>query len=396
MTSRPAWGHGRIDPFNPVKFDRLGMAAGRDATIGNSDMMPLWRLDERRTAGGEAYYHWDGLNTDLREVVLAGAIGDGATHRSLPVARLDRLTEWLRTFHPARENGGPADLLKYPFEVDRTLAAEGEKVFRRLCAECHARDGARANEVVPVAEIGTDPNRLEMWNPASGDDPHPADRYNAFADGYDWDLRRFRKTDGYVAPPLTAIWLRAPYLHNGSVPTLWDLLLPSLPPREAAELVDGAAGAPLAARLRSLLGRAEAPPLSAARVRSELNALEPAVRAAVEAARKRGVRPPIFYRGSNVLTSPASAPAGSEERIRGLPLVGFLHTRPELFPSPAADGGARGPGAGDQRKVEDRRAAVPYFVLVPGNANRGHEGTRYGTTLPEQDRRALVEYLKTL
>jgi hypothetical protein len=29
---------------------------------------------------------------------------------------------------------------------------------------------------------------------------------------------------GYVSPPLDGIWLRAPYLHNGSVPTLRDLL----------------------------------------------------------------------------------------------------------------------------------------------------------------------------
>jgi hypothetical protein len=31
---------------------------------------------------------------------------------------------------------------------------------------------------------------------------------------------------GYNIPFLDGIWLRAPYLHNGSVPTLWDLLSP--------------------------------------------------------------------------------------------------------------------------------------------------------------------------
>ena len=29
---------------------------------------------------------------------------------------------------------------------------------------------------------------------------------------------------GYVSPPLDGIWLRAPYLYNGSVPSLRDLL----------------------------------------------------------------------------------------------------------------------------------------------------------------------------
>ena len=32
--------------------------------------------------------------------------------------------------------------------------------------------------------------------------------------------------DGYVAMPLIGAWLNAPYLHNGSVPTLTDLLEP--------------------------------------------------------------------------------------------------------------------------------------------------------------------------
>ena len=36
----------------------------------------------------------------------------------------------------------------------------------------------------------------------------------------------FRKTNGYANQPLDGIWLRAPYLHNGSVPTLRDLLEP--------------------------------------------------------------------------------------------------------------------------------------------------------------------------
>src|SRR4029450_9868187 len=36
----------------------------------------------------------------------------------------------------------------------------------------------------------------------------------------------FRKTNGYANQPLDGIWARAPYLHNGSVPTLRDLLEP--------------------------------------------------------------------------------------------------------------------------------------------------------------------------
>jgi hypothetical protein len=31
---------------------------------------------------------------------------------------------------------------------------------------------------------------------------------------------------GYLAPPLDGVWASAPYLHNGSVPTLWHVLHP--------------------------------------------------------------------------------------------------------------------------------------------------------------------------
>ena len=35
------------------------------------------------------------------------------------------------------------------------------------------------------------------------------------------------RTLGYVVPHLDGIWLRGPYLHNGSVPTIRDLLTPA-------------------------------------------------------------------------------------------------------------------------------------------------------------------------
>jgi len=45
--------------------------------------------------------------------------------------------------------------------------------------------------------------------------PHPEDA---------WKLQHFRTQQGYANMLLDGIWLRAPYLHNGSVPTLRDLL----------------------------------------------------------------------------------------------------------------------------------------------------------------------------
>ncbi|KJH71565.1 c-type cytochrome [Aliterella atlantica] len=202
MDSRPNWGPGRIDPFNPVKFNTLRLP--KDDTIGNSDMMPLWNQKQHQ---GFAY-HWDGLETSLTETVQTGAIGDGATNQSLPVNDLQKVEDFITQLPPP----------KYPFAVDEQLADAGKQVFDNSCASCHAFGGARTGTVIPVAEVGTDRHRLDMWTQQA------ADVYNEFSQDYPWDFDQLRKTDGYVSVSLDGLWLRAPYLHNGSVPSLQDLL----------------------------------------------------------------------------------------------------------------------------------------------------------------------------
>ena len=53
---------------------------------------------------------------------------------------------------------------------------------------------------------------------------HRPTAYNAYGAGHAWKFSGFRTTGGYVSVPLEGLWLRAPYLHNGSVPSLVDLL----------------------------------------------------------------------------------------------------------------------------------------------------------------------------
>jgi hypothetical protein len=125
-----------------------------------------------------------------------------------------------------------------------------------------------------------------------------ADRYNAYAADRSYKFTHFVKQDGFVAVPLDGIWLRAPYLHNGSVPTLEDLL-------------------------------------------------EPAAQ-----------RPTVFWRGYDVYDQDHT---------------GFVSSGPDA-----------------------ERFGWRVDTTVVGNGNMGHEGDAYGTTLSDQDKRALVEYLKTL
>ena len=99
-------------------------------------------------------------------------------------------------------------------------------IFRDNCARCHGTYGEKwtyPNKIVPLEEIGTDPNRhrgiemrygLEYSNSWFGKEPN----------GWFVDGKMLRPTPGYQAPPLDGIWATAPYFHNGSVPTLDGVL----------------------------------------------------------------------------------------------------------------------------------------------------------------------------
>jgi mono/diheme cytochrome c family protein len=107
---------------------------------------------------------------------------------------------------------------KYPLEVDGKLAAQGAVLFKDNCARCHGTYGEKPtypNKIIPLKEIGTDPRRFEGITKKFGE------YYNKtwFAKDY-----KALESDGYQAPPLDGIWATAPYLHNGSVPTLYGVL----------------------------------------------------------------------------------------------------------------------------------------------------------------------------
>jgi mono/diheme cytochrome c family protein len=122
---------------------------------------------------------------------------------------------------------------KYPYPIDRGLARRGEAVFGATCARCHGTYGPEwtyPNKIVPIDEIGTDRAR---WRGLTGKVGH---YYNAswFAHekaGWLTDDYAAMETAGYQAPPLDGIWATAPYFHNGSVPTVYDVLKSTARPR---------------------------------------------------------------------------------------------------------------------------------------------------------------------
>jgi mono/diheme cytochrome c family protein len=213
----PRWGHGRVDTFNPYKaiqfnwpLDELSI----EERTGASDYPSLW--NQRPREGMQL--HWDGDNDSVDERNLSAGLGAGITPVTVDHAGIQRVRDWTWTLPPP----------PYPYAIDAALAQQGAVAYAEACGSCHGdhqfRDGVvtgdRVGTVVPIEDIGTDPYRLNSYTEAFA-----ANQYRLFPDSPN-RFTRFRKTYGYSNHPLDGIWARAPYLHNGSVPTLRDLLEP--------------------------------------------------------------------------------------------------------------------------------------------------------------------------
>ncbi|MGD2113801.1 MAG: cytochrome c [Acidobacteriota bacterium] len=205
----PPWGLGRVDTFNPYKALQLNYPMHEvptDELIGPADYPQIWNQAPREGL----YLHWDGNNNSVDERNLGAALGTGATPTSLDYDSLDRIDRWLREFPPP----------EYPYDIDRELAGQGEVIYQSMCSDCHDFDGELNGTVIPLEEIGTDPYRLHNYTYDL-----TVNQATLYA-GMPWRFTHWRKSDGYACQALDGIWARAPYLHNGSVPTLRDLLEP--------------------------------------------------------------------------------------------------------------------------------------------------------------------------
>jgi mono/diheme cytochrome c family protein len=197
-------------PWGPGRDDAIGLSA---ATLLGEDFLPtipapvdfpsVWNQNLRK---GHAL-HWDGAAGTAFERNVLVSVGAGTPANLVPFRSIAAIQSYLDTLQPP----------KFPFAIDGTRAAAGKAIFDAQCLACHG--GALTWQVVPLAEIGTDPNRQDSVSQAG------IDKLNSLS-GAGWEMNGFRKTNGYLSSPLDGVWLRAPYLHNGSVPTLRDLLLP--------------------------------------------------------------------------------------------------------------------------------------------------------------------------
>ena len=217
IRQQPEWGPGRVDTFNPLKiyFNFPPAKLSPKEVIGTTDFPSIWNQGQRENL--KMNLHWDGNNVSLEERNRSAAMGTGITPPTGDRQSLKRVADWLRNL------AAPP----YPFNIDKDLAGQGAPIYKNYCAGCHGVDGKDfrgdyAGKVVPIGDIGTDEHRLDSYT------YDVAVNQNMIFAGYENErFRHFRKTFGYANSPLDGLWLRAPYLHNGSVPTLRELLEPS-------------------------------------------------------------------------------------------------------------------------------------------------------------------------
>lgn len=115
----------------------------------------------------------------------------------------------------------------FPGTINQEMAKLGSALYVVQCASCHGdynSEGQLVSFPNYIGEIGTDPLRIELLKSAQ-----TAKAINNSVMG-----EHIHAVDpiGYIAPPLNGIWATAPYMHNGSIPTLEHVFNPSTRPKK--------------------------------------------------------------------------------------------------------------------------------------------------------------------
>ncbi|HVJ67759.1 MAG TPA: cytochrome c [Caulifigura sp.] len=178
------------------------------------DAPPWWRLAKK------SRLYADGFSPKTHRVVMQFMLLPENTKEIVLGWEEDfrQILDWMQTIQPPR----------YPGGVDSKLADAGRIVFNDHCARCHGTSGPGGfypEKAIPLDEIGTDPVRFQALSTE-----HRQWMHDSWMSRFGQDQVEVHPV-GYVAPPLDGLWASAPYLHNGSVPTLWHLLHPDQRPK---------------------------------------------------------------------------------------------------------------------------------------------------------------------
>ena len=210
-----------VNPANNLTFALIAHRRAEDNTWSDEPLLelppvdpppvsvpPWWRMSKK-----PAMFSLGEGRLDHARIMMAASMLCSDSPEEL--ARIDEFAPDIRAFIASLK---PPE---WPFDVDESLAAVGRDLFEVNCSRCHGTYGPNSTypaRLVPIAEIQTDSTLIDF---AHGDGVPYVDWYNR---SYYGELSTAAPGAGYVAPPLDGIWATAPYLHNGSVPTVRALL----------------------------------------------------------------------------------------------------------------------------------------------------------------------------
>ncbi len=206
---------------------------------GITDFMSVWEQGKRRASWDENY----------KRLINGGGQWNGNV--PMPIYRnliamltlgLEKTDVRVAAFADELLDGLPAS--PYPFTVDIELARKGQALFAEHCADCHQPRNGKVygnlgTSLKRAYVVGTLLNyaaRKELYDNCSpdtviqlyGKEIKPCAEFDGVSLAGKKDLLMSPNDEhhGYNARPLSGVWAQAPYLHNGTVPTVYHLLVP--------------------------------------------------------------------------------------------------------------------------------------------------------------------------
>jgi len=185
-----------------------------------ADIPAVWRIDPK------GYANWDATIVGFaRSLTSSLAVVGNPT-------KID-----LKTNAAVQEFIGKLPAAPYPFPIDDEARARGELTFKKNCAGCHDATPGRRREAL-IFDVGSDRLRADAISSTTVKMMEKVIRVACPPTQTEFSLADKPLIDptdkrGYVANALPGTWAQAPYLHNGSVPTLRQLLVPALRTNQA-------------------------------------------------------------------------------------------------------------------------------------------------------------------